>query len=310
MVVYKCAKCGENLEVTEELAVSICRYCGAEQSLPQLGTAARRVALKQVEDFLNGDDETIDMQELSDLIEQAQQLEASRSNLAEQEQQLAEKREQLDALASNERQQIDEQLSELASERLEIEAQLQSADQQLKALQDEKKKQIRIKWKTLYANKDCSRVLAITRDCIAKKPYHHQFESITWERCTLRWWLNADFYNSLPEEVKARVVETSVRNPPNPESATPGTASSSTRDKVFLLSMEEVGKLFKDDSARMAAFEGVDSSWWLRTSGAFPNYAARVNKNGRISTIGGNVRSDACCVRPALWISLQSEPLS
>ena len=35
------------------------------------------------------------------------------------------------------------------------------------------------------------------------KPYNSKKNDITWEKCTLRKWLNNDFYNSFSEEEKS-----------------------------------------------------------------------------------------------------------
>ena len=52
-----------------------------------------------------------------------------------------------------------------------------------------------IKWKVLEMSEDG--IVAITKDCICKKAYNEKFTAVAWKDCTLRTWLNENFYNNL-----------------------------------------------------------------------------------------------------------------
>ena len=45
--------------------------------------------------------------------------------------------------------------------------------------------------------------------------------------------------------------------------------------------------------------------WWIRSPGFLPNFAARVFSNGSLRYL--NVSYPSGCIRPALWIDLESD---
>ena len=63
--------------------------------------------------------------------------------------------------------------------------------------------------------------------------------SVTWQDCTLRTWLNEDFYNeAFNTDEKTCIEKSLLKNPDNPKYGTKG--GNDTEDKVFLLSIEDV----------------------------------------------------------------------
>ena len=88
------------------------------------------------------------------------------------------------------------------------------------------------------------KMLAITEKVIEKRPYHHEECEITWETCDMRKYLNGEFYNSFCEADQARIAEVTNENPDNPWYGTSG--GNPTRDKIFLLSIDEILKYFGD----------------------------------------------------------------
>ena len=148
-------------------------------------------------------------------------------------------------------------------------------------------------------------------DC---KQYHHESTSMTWEHCDLRSWLNNEFMNATFTGEEQNLVR-KVRND-NPDNATYDTSGGQpTDDLVFLLSIDEAHRYFKDDAARQcqptiwAREQGAyvnDNNccwWWLRSPGYCSNYAAYVILDGSLRDIGFCVDSADGCVRPALWVS-------
>ncbi len=71
----------------------------------------------------------------------------------------------------------------------------------------------------------------------------------------------------------------------------------------FLLSAEEAGRYFPDNSGRIAYLQGAPRAWWLSDMG-IKNHAAFVGKNGEISTHGYRVDCPWCGVRPAMWVQI------
>ena len=176
-----------------------------------------------------------------------------------------------------------------------------------------------IEWLVLDKQED--KMLIISKYALDTVPYNEDYESVTWETCTLRKWLNNDFYNSaFNEEEKTKIKSSTVTADANPEYNTdPG---NDTTDKVFLLSINEVKKYFSSDEARKcvptdyAIAQGAWTSdsykvdgkatcwWWLRSPGYGSDLAAVVIFGGDVGFGGSLVNRGSYCVRPALWIEI------
>jgi hypothetical protein len=162
----------------------------------------------------------------------------------------------------------------------------------------------------LTSNRAAGKILAITQDVIAQRPYHYVCEYITWGRCSLRQWLNGEFYGQLPLMIQGATVSAHNENPQNSRYGTYG--GDATLDKVFLLSMDEVHRYFEGDNDRIARFQGSGAWWWLRSPGSHADRAANVDVTdagsvvfgGRVSPTGGRVDIGCGGVRPALWLNL------
>ena len=178
----------------------------------------------------------------------------------------------------------------------------------------------RIKWRVLQ-NDGSTLFLAADKglDC---KDYNEVDTSITWEDCTLRSWLNSDFYNmAFSSGEQGAIAEQDVVNEDNPKYNTEG--GNDTRDKVYLLSIGEAtnpvygfcenGGLYSV-SRRIQASDyaharggDINSWWWLRSPGDRTSYAARVGYDGSVLWHGEYAYcSDGVCV-PALHINLSSD---
>lgn len=185
----------------------------------------------------------------------------------------------------------------------------------------------KIKWIVL-ANEG-SRILVISDKALDCRPYNIISTDVTWEICTLRHWLNENFFRAaFSDGERAMIPMVSVSADGNPDFDTdPGNA---TQDKVFLLSIAEANKYFDSDEARKCvptayaeangAYTGdgiihyKDGSatcfWWLRSPGDAHNRAAIIYSDGDSESAGDIVSGaiveyDKCGVRPAIWISLE-----
>lgn len=169
-----------------------------------------------------------------------------------------------------------------------------------------------IEW--LVLEKKENKVLLISKYGIEYSAYHETDEEVTWEICDLRSWLNNDFLsNSFSEQEKNMILNTRVHTNDNSKYGTSG--GNDTIDKIFLLSIEEVEKYFKNDEDKVCCvteyckefhgcWEDHSTWWWLRSSGNDQGRAAY--GFGFISYGGAHVNDDYGCVRPALWINLKS----
>ena len=175
-------------------------------------------------------------------------------------------------------------------------------------------------WRVLDVQND--RALLITEDIIEKRPYYDELTDVTWETCTLRGYLNGNFfYGNFSAQEQALILEITNANLDNQWYGTNG--SNPTKDKVFLLSIAEVVRYFGDSgqlknnnpdseywigdqysSERVAKFNNGGFWWWLRSPGYYPFRAAIVDTGGYVGLNGNYVGDREGGVRPALWLNL------
>ena len=177
-----------------------------------------------------------------------------------------------------------------------------------------------IEW--LVLAKEENKIFVISDKALDCKLYDTSYTSVTWETCSLRAWLNNDFFNTAFDAAeKKMIMNIKVSADKNPEYDTdPG---NETTDKLFLLSISEVTEYFDDDESRKcvptayAKARGAYTSnrnktvsgeetcwWWLRSHGVDQDDAANVNSGGDVNEYGGSVRDRYMTVRPAMWITI------
>ena len=172
-----------------------------------------------------------------------------------------------------------------------------------------------IEW--IVLDKKDGKALLMSKYTLDRQLYNTSDTSVTWETCTLRSWLNTNFYaTAFNADQQSVIASTTLTNPDNPSYGTEG--GNNTTDKVFLLSIDEAKQYFDSNSARIcmptayAKAQGayVDSSgssyWWLRSPGPHNAYAAYVGIDGSIRNYGSVVEDGNIAVCPALWINLES----
>ena len=155
------------------------------------------------------------------------------------------------------------------------------------------------------------KALVISKYVLDAQMYNGSTESITWETCALRGWLNNDFLNgAFTNGEKSLIFETTVSADKNPNYVTlPGNP---TRDKIFLLSITEAERYFSSDSNRAAdctrssIAQGCTGAWWLRSPGGERQRASSISIQGGVAKYGNLVGSGALGVRPAMWIDLNA----
>ena len=171
--------------------------------------------------------------------------------------------------------------------------------------------------------------------------YHTDSESVTWEKSTMRSWLNGygashntggdsgtDYTSdnfidtAFSDGEQGAIVDTTVVNDDNPDYNTEG--GENTNDKIFLLSIAEAqnSSYFADDNSRIATntayvadggkidgyVNGVGEAdyWWLRSPGKYDDLAADVTHKGGVFSYGLNVYGENLAVRPAFNLDLNS----
>lgn len=172
-------------------------------------------------------------------------------------------------------------------------------------------------WKVLKLSEDETKAMIITRDVIAFRAYHDILADITWEECSLRKWLNEDFYNSaFTEEEKAAIKETLVVNN-NKNEKYDTVSGNDTTDRIYCLSIDEAiefyGGKVNDYNNKLVAkdISGEASMWWLRGNGRFQKWAIWVSTAGLISAGGtpcdGSEKAESgfkVGVRPVMWVDV------
>ena len=175
-------------------------------------------------------------------------------------------------------------------------------------------------WRVLDIQDD--KALIVSENILEGKAYHSTGRSITWSVCSLRAYLNGEFYNSsaFSNEDRSRIFEVTNVNENNQWYGTPG--GENTLDKIFLLSIAEVVQYFGDsgqlanpelapsewgiddqyNSNRIATHNGEAYWWWLRSPGYDSNSASSVGSDGGILMYGPYVDYFGG-VRPALWLN-------
>lgn len=182
------------------------------------------------------------------------------------------------------------------------------------------------------------RALIITEHMIGQHPYNNFAGDVTWADCSLRKYLNGEFYNQFTEMEQSRITPVIIKNLDNQWYQSKG--GEDTKDYIFLLSIEEaVCKYFGDSSKhlenrspkqrywfqnkdnnnekRKARYDGFSWWWWLRSPGRDNKRAVYIHGDGNIGIQGNGtfrynsktvhpLTNDNCGgVRPVLWLNIE-----
>ncbi len=188
-----------------------------------------------------------------------------------------------------------------------------------------------IEWLVLARSEQ--KALLLSRYALDVKPYNTRSISISWETCTLRTWLNSYFLQkAFSKEEQSAILITNVDKRNSPKYSKWNTdGGKNTQDKIFLLSIEEANKYldvinldesnhtnnknnnslailsyftFTKNPDKAVVGYNVVGEWWLRSPGNSQNTAAYVNTQGNYHFTPVSI--DWICVRPALWVNLES----
>ena len=182
-------------------------------------------------------------------------------------------------------------------------------------------------------NAQKGRSLLLSKYGLDAKVYNTVKESVTWETCTLRSWLNNDFLKTaFTAAEQSSILITTVDNGIVQGAEYDTVGGNSTQDQVFLLSYYEAFHRYsyhkrKGDSEYLATEECAATDyavwqgavatrsiliddraagwWWLRSPSSHQSFAMYVSYDGISS--GRTDVDKLYCVRPALWINLESD---
>lgn len=112
-------------------------------------------------------------------------------------------------------------------------------------------------WYVLEKQKD--KMLLLTEKVIENRIYQSKKQEITWENCDMRKYLNEEFYHSFHPAERSRIIEVDNINKDNPWYGTSG--GNFTKDKIFLLSIEEVVRYFGDSGQLKERYMYPNCDW-------------------------------------------------
>ena len=165
-------------------------------------------------------------------------------------------------------------------------------------------------WRVLQRDSDS--LLIISEKSLDFKPYEETNKIVAWSDCTLRRWLNGEFfYKAFNNQERSLIKMSKLSN----------NDDSSTKDWVFLLSVDEAGSLFADNNDRIAKYTDYAvknnpyigekyedlmlkfTHWWLRSHGNFFESGSSwmVDSDGKIDEFP--IHSNTY-IRPALRLVL------
>ena len=166
--------------------------------------------------------------------------------------------------------------------------------------------------------------LLLCKDVIFKRHYNGSYKNTTWEKCSLRKYLNGKFFDLLGKE-NTRISLKNIITNNNPWYGIKG--GKAANDKIFLLSIEEVVWYFGDSgelinrplnyymindymindqyNRKRIAYDDTGSAkgWCLRSPGELGSYTVFVDYCGIINVKGISVYHSDLGVRPALWLN-------
>ena len=169
-----------------------------------------------------------------------------------------------------------------------------------------------VKWRVLDIQG--KKALLISEDLLDYIPYNDTKSSVTWQKCSLRRWLNSYFINTaFTDDEQKLIVSVNISNPDNDEYGVNG--GNDTKDRIFVLSIDEALSYFSSDGDRIAYStkythsKGKDSNqrsdWWiLRSPGSKSSRAASITDKGKLDADGNEVNHAGIAVRPALWLNM------
>lgn len=176
-----------------------------------------------------------------------------------------------------------------------------------------------------------NKALVVTKYIIECIPFDENGYTNRWEDCSLRTWINNNFYNTtFSDEEKTKISQTiiSTEENPNGESIT----GKEETDKIFILSISEIDKYFKSaaekvclatvhaDKSHSISIDGgpytyvpSECAWWLRIPSGPNCTSGLVGDDGEIycdgypGYNGGYIPPEApgIGVRPAMWITVE-----
>lgn len=151
------------------------------------------------------------------------------------------------------------------------------------------------KWRILDIKGN--KALLMKKTALPGMAYNSTASDVTWEKSTLRQWLNTEFLKeAFTKKERNNLIHSKLVNEDNKAYGTDG--GNDTQDYIFLLSINEAQKykylfpVFKNNS-------------WLRSPGNNQQNAAFLSPDGLAMDYGYTATSDKISVKPVFWFKLK-----
>lgn len=166
-----------------------------------------------------------------------------------------------------------------------------------------------IKWRVIKCEN--GEALLLSDIVLDKQKYNKRLKKVTWEKSTLRKWLNKKFMNRAFSSSEQEAIRTTkVINEDNYYYKTDG--GNDTLDKIYLLSLSETDEEkeygFTDSYGMTIKYSNYADLcdyqyWWLRTPGEKNISAAAVDMSGE-AYVGGGESDMELGIRPVMHLNL------
>ena len=179
-------------------------------------------------------------------------------------------------------------------------------------IQNDMSKRTPIEWQVIAREE--KKALLVTKLGLDSR-YYSEDPFCTWENSDIRAWLNNEFLNeAFDQGEQKKILLSKVINKDN-DSSWYGDipAGNDTKDKVFLLSYDEVYDHFGDNKTcaysehakRSLGYtpSASEGNWWLRSPGDSKVKAARVTSGNMLDRKGEHKKTKHL-IRPAMWVKV------
>ena len=141
-----------------------------------------------------------------------------------------------------------------------------------------------IEWVVLERDEETKRALLLSKYVLDCKPYNTDGKDLSWETCSLRGWMNKDFYSSaFNENEKNYILEITLNNCDAVEENGP-VYGNDTNDRVFCLSLAEIIKIsynkkLSAKASEYAVSQSNGNDYFIYTQEFYQELLRRWNKH-------------------------------
>lgn len=169
----------------------------------------------------------------------------------------------------------------------------------------------------IVTNIQDGKVELISEKIIDVKPFHEEFEDTTWEKSTIREWLNNEFKQDIftnDEQLYLYEKSTINKDFEHKDGVTDG--GNDTTDEIYLLDVDEVNSLSSEIIPAKATEYAKENGcftdfgrgfWWTRSIGSSNKHFLPVNTVGSTISTGTNVNYESFGIRPSIVINISEK---